>query len=330
MDELDPPLAGLPSPRENTRLIGHEAIIDRFELMWRAKSMHHAILLTGPRGIGKATLAYQIAKLVLARASSIEDALPTEHHRQIAQGASQRFRRLARSVSADGRVKREIGVDDVRALTPFLRQRTSSGDWKVVLIDAANDLNDASANALLKIVEEPGERTLFLIVAHGDGSLLATIRSRCLRLMCRPLETNELSRALEPSDLSADDTERVLPFARGSVRRAIELVVDGGLDAIEQLDRLLSRPRLGTNDLHSVVDRVAGRAGEGVFALLCDAVPTALRERSLNATFEDATRLANASGAIERELAEREEYGIDRSLSMRTALQRAHAAVWAG
>lgn len=329
MDEADPPIAGMPSPRERGGVRGHNDIILRLETVWNRNALHHAILLVGPRGIGKATLAYQIASMVIANARRVQEAQGTATARQIAQGACQQFRRLARAVTSDGKQKQEISVDDVRALTPFLRQRSGGKSWRVVLVDSADDLNASSANALLKVLEEPGERTLFILIAHSNVGLLDTIKSRCLTLRCSPLADDQLRTVLTGSSLSSSEIEEVVPLARGSVRQAVLLASEGGSDAVQQIDRILTRPRLSTGDVQRLLDLAAGRTQTDLFSIVQTALPTALRSRATTTeTLQTAARLADISERISRELAEREEYGIDRGLSLKSAIYDAHRAVW--
>ena len=328
LDPVDPSIAGLPSPRSRASLIGHDQAASRLVRSWQRGVMHHALLLTGPRGIGKATLAYQIAKMVISGADDLAGGLGTPADRQIAQGASQQFRRLARAANPDGKLKREIGVEDVRALTPFLRQRSGRSDWRVVLIDAANDLNVSSANALLKVLEEPGDRTLFLLVAHGSDDLLTTIRSRCLSVRCDPLSSGELGQVLRDSSLSSADIERALPFAHGSVRRAITLAEGEGIETVEQLERILAKAQLSPSDAQRLADAVARKDGEHLFELVREELPRSLRHRAKALGLPRATAIADATTELSRSWAEREEFGVDRALSVKAALYRAHGALW--
>ena len=327
-DEADPPIGGLPSPRESERLIGHSTSIEPLVRAWRAGRMHHAVLLSGRRGIGKATFAYQFAAMAIARENDMDAARRSPAHRQIAQGAAQQFRRLARQVTSDGKLKKEITVEDVRTLAPFLRQRTEGDGWRVVLIDAVDDLNRSSANALLKILEEPGDRTLFLLVSHGTADLLDTIRSRCLLSRWKPLAEVELREVLGRSDLSDAQIDRVVPRADGSVRRAIDLATSDGYEALEQIERILAKPRLPAGDVQRLVDSASGRGSDAVFDLVRSALPTALLSSARKADLPGAKRLVDACGAITSETALREEYGVDRAVSLKAAIYEAHNAIW--
>ena len=330
-DDRDPPLAGLPSPRENLQLIGHAAFRSSIEPRVAGGRMHHAMVLAGPRGIGKATLAYGLAAMLLSRAPTFDEARASDARRQLAGGAAQGFRRLSVGLTREGRAKREIGVDEVRALEPFLRQRVGADAWRVVLVDAADDLNASSANALLKVLEEPGERTLFLLVAHRPGALLPTIRSRCEVHRLDPLGHDDLRTVLARSTLAPQAIDDAIPHAAGSVRRAILLAESGAPQALEAAGRLLDRPSWSPADGARVTDLATARGADAVFAEVSTALPAMMGERAVRAAkggdSARAARIAAAASSVERDLAEREAYGVDRALSLRAALHTAHAAM---
>ena len=330
-DEIDPGLGGLPSPRENLRLVGHHAVQRDIEAAVAASRMHHAILLSGPRGIGKATLGYALAAMLMSGERTLADALGTAARGQIAGGAAQGFRRLAVGTTREGKPKREIGVDEVRALQPFLRQRAGGDEWRVVLVDAADDLNVSSANALLKVLEEPGRRTLFVLLSHGTRSLLSTIRSRCIAHRMHGLSDNEMRSALEGSDLSASQIDAAIPFAGGSVRLALRLATTGATDLIDAARSVIEATVWSPSAAGRVMEAAMARGTDGMFTDLSRALVEMLREhagvagRSGRAT--EARGVAEAASAIEADLGIREAYGVDRALSLRAALQRAHAVV---
>ena len=330
-DDRDPALAGLPSPRANADLIGHDDLRAGVEARWRAGRLHHGMLLAGPRGIGKATFAYAVAAMLLSHSRGIGEGLASPARGQLANGAAQGFRRLAVGLTREGKPKKQIGVDEVRALEPFLRQRAGADAWRVVLVDAADDLNASSANALLKVLEEPGERTLFILIAHRPGALLPTIRSRCEVYRPRPLTETEVRAVLARSDLSPEAVETAVPHAGGSVRRAIVLAESGAGEALGAAAQLLDRPRWSPVDAARVTDLATARGADAVFAEVAEALPAMLGTRAVRAARGGdaalAGRAASAASAIERDLGTREAYGVDRALSLRAALHAAHAAL---
>lgn len=327
-DTVDPPMAGLAPPRESTSVVGHDDAIARIESSWRSGRMHHAIMLTGRRGIGKATLAYAIARMVLERGTSLAGASVGTAQRQIAQGAAQQFRRLARSVTREGKLRSVITVDDVRALEPFLRQRAERDAWRVVLVDAVDDMNGSSANALLKVLEEPGERTLFLLVVHHDGAILPTIRSRCLTYRLQPLTDPQMRAVLEPSTLDPGRLDRAIGLADGSARRALALAEKGGIETVEGVARVLDKPVWAAGDAQLLADGAGGRDGEPVFEEIAVTLPDILAKRALelarSGDLGRAKRLSELGGTVAASIRQRDEYGVDRRLVVRSALSEAH------
>ena len=278
---------GPPAPRENPELLGHEAAE---QVLLRAMSsgrLPHAWLLSGPRGIGKATLAYRFARFVLAGRGEAGQGGPDLFGEAPAPPTSlylepehEVFRRVAAGGHADlrtleigtdprsGRPRREILVDDVREIGHFLRMTAAEGGWRVVVVDAVDSLNRNAANALLKVLEEPPERALLLLVSHAPGGLLATIRSRCCQLPVAPLPADTLAALLARHAPALGEAERtsLAALADGSLGRALELAELDGLALYgELLGVLEGLPRLDTAKLHALGDRLARPGAEAAF-----------------------------------------------------------------
>jgi DNA polymerase III subunit delta' len=208
--------------------------------------MHHAWLITGPEGVGKATLAYRFARRLLAGSP--------EAHSLALDPANSIFRRVAAGSHADlltiervlnektKRMKTQIAVEDVRRINGFMSLTPAEGGWRVVVVDGAEDLNGASANALLKILEEPPARAILLLVCAAPGRLLPTIRSRCRRLRLTPLADEPMGQLLAQylPQLGAQERGRLITLAEGSPGRAMMLAQDEGLKIAALVDRLLS------------------------------------------------------------------------------------------
>ncbi|MFO1089991.1 MAG: DNA polymerase III subunit delta' [Hyphomicrobiales bacterium] len=194
-DEADPRETA-DHPRLQERLIGHHAAERTFLDAWVSGRLHHAWMIAGPKGIGKATFAFRIAKFLLAHpvpgatrpadlsVSPDETAVHLVH----ARSHPDLFVLQRAFDTAKEKLKQDISVDDVRLVTEFFSKTSAFEGWRVVIVDAVDDLNNASANALLKILEEPPKRALFLLVAHAPGQALRTIRSRCRMLPMRAPE----------------------------------------------------------------------------------------------------------------------------------------------
>ena len=174
------PAYTFPDPIDNDTLIGHGDVMRSFADAWAARDTHpiHPVwMLTGPRGIGKATLAYKIAKTVYG---NVGDFFIID---------------LARNIDKDGKSKSDgkvISVYTVRAMIERMQMSSMSGEWRVVLIDSVDELNTAASNAILKLLEEPPAKTLFLLVTHQLANVLPTVRSRARVEKMRPLNLSEL------------------------------------------------------------------------------------------------------------------------------------------
>lgn len=258
------------TPRLNPHLVGHEAAEAEFLDAWTSGRVHHAWLITGKRGIGKATLAYRIARFVLAGGGESglfggpdTLALPEDHpvfHR-IAHGAHGDLRVIERQWDDKRKKLRgEIVVGDARDVGGFLSMTSAEGGWRVVLIDAVDEMNRNAANAVLKVLEEPPKNSLLLLLAHNPARLLPTIRSRCRRLALRPLGDDtvaDLVRRYRP-ETAAEDAIGLARLGEGSVGRALELAGEGGLQHYHGLIALLrGLPRLDVPDLHDFTDKAA-------------------------------------------------------------------------
>lgn len=269
-------LAGWPHPRETGALFGHDAAEAVALDAVNAGRLHHGWLIMGEEGIGKASFAYRLARFLLAQGETLPSGVLTLNApderivRQIASLSHPSLFVVRRVWDASGKKFRQtIAVDEIRALRHFL-QRTSVTPWRAVVVDSADDLNANSANALLKSLEEPPVRTVFLIVSSVPGRLPPTIRSRCRLLRLEPLAGEDLTRAVAQA---CADAERAPPdagqmaaltqLARGSVRRALQLMDGGALGIAEMLTRLLaSLPALDRVELHKLVALTGGRETE--------------------------------------------------------------------
>lgn len=262
-----------PTPRDTADLLGHQAAEQAFLDAWGSGRLAHAWLICGPRGIGKATLAYRIARFVLS-GGGMDGGLFGGPPETLAQETSHPvFQRVLSGGHADlkvvergwtddkkTRLKSEIPVDDVRGIGGFLALTPAEGGWRVVIIDAVDELNRSGANAILKILEEPPKNALLLLVSHSPGRLLPTIRSRCRRLVMRPLAEDlvvDLLSRLAP-ELDGDDARAVARLADGSIGKALALAAEGGLTLYREMVGLIGGlPRLDIGALHAFAEKVA-------------------------------------------------------------------------
>jgi DNA polymerase-3 subunit delta' len=246
---------GAPHPRETRRLFGQEAAEAAFLDVWRSGRMHHAWLISGPKGVGKATLAWKIARFLLAEAPaeaglfgappppSTLDLSPDNPILRRTTALSEPRLCLVRR-GWDERAKRlksEITVDEARRLKSFLALSAADGGRRVILVDAVDEMNTNAANALLKILEEPPARTTLLLVSHQPARLLPTIRSRCRDLRCTTLGPDDLALALAGAGIETpEDSAALAELSGGAPGQALELVTLDGLSTYAEVVALLS------------------------------------------------------------------------------------------
>jgi DNA polymerase-3 subunit delta' len=234
-----------PEPRANPLLLGHrDAEASILEALDGGR-MHHAWLLTGPEGVGKATLAFRFARRLLAGgAAATLEVPPTDPvFRRVAAGAHADLLTIERTVNEKTkRMRTQIAVEDVRRVTGFMALTPAEGGWRVVVLDGAEDMSIASANALLKVLEEPPPRAVLVLTCAAPGRLLPTIRSRCRRLRLSPLGDADMDAVvrLHLPGVGGEDRSRLVSLAEGSPGRAMLLAEDEGLAIAALVDRLLA------------------------------------------------------------------------------------------
>jgi DNA polymerase-3 subunit delta' len=276
-------LGEFPHPRETLELFGHEAAERMLAQAFTGGRLHHAWLLAGRAGIGKATLAYRMARHVLAEprerdpaAASLSVPPGSAAARQMLQLAHPGLLVLRRPY--DLKTKRLLSiipVDEVRRLRGFLGLTVGAGGWRVVIVDSADELNPNAANALLKALEEPPPRALFLLVTSQPSGLLPTIRSRCRRLDLHRLDGQSLRRAAEAAlaasggkPSSGKEWVQLERLADGSVRNALQLAA-GGIDLYERIAQIFSRlPNVDWPALHVLADSLTVDAQEQRYEML--------------------------------------------------------------
>jgi len=280
-------MAGDASPRLTVGLVGQESAEQRLVSALQSGRMPHAWLLTGRQGIGKATLAYRLARFLLARPDGRTGLMgdlsldPDDQiFRQVAAGAHPDLFVLERGINdKTGKLRGEIVVEDVRRVGEGLRRTASGGGWRLLVVDAAEDMNRSAANALLKLLEEPPPRALLLLISHAPGRLLPTIRSRCCSLALQPLapEVLEALLAEQLPELSSEERSLLAALADGSIGQALELEAAGGLALYRRLLAVLNRAGQGAGqgagsgmdveEAHAFADAVARSASGESFRI---------------------------------------------------------------
>ena len=334
-------LEGFSAPREVDRLCGHGAALGEFADALGSGRMHHAWLIVGPEGVGKATLAYHFARMVLAAAGE-RQSIDREHpvFRKVAALSHPNLLVIRRAWNEKSkRYAQMIGVDEVRRLRAFLGTTAGEGSWRVVIVDRADELNQNAANALLKALEEPPTNTLFLLISSAEGRLPVTIRSRARTLRVSALGQEELTKAVRAAldrdgqEVDAKTLTSALALSEGSVRRALELVSSEGIELYAEIAAALAAlPEIDGARLHHNVERLAGMADterldlylalllgliERLIRFTATAEGTTYEERSLAKRFISPANLsfwAEAWEAISEARGEAFALNLDRSL----------------
>lgn len=312
-------------PRETAELVGH-AEAERVLLdAYRSARIPHAWLIGGPQGIGKATLAYRMARFVLAHPDPNDAAVQSA--RSLAIGADDPvFRRVAAQAQGDllvlertlndrGKLRQDIAVDDVRRTVSFFGSTAGEGGWRIAIVDAVDELNAAGANALLKIIEEPPPRTLLLLVNHARARVLPTIRSRCRVLELRPLAAGDVAQAAAAA-LGRDADAEVMEaagLAEGSVGRALMMLEGPSLNLRRRIFEMLERlPETDPLALHALGDAMGGVDPQPL-ATFVDTVNGWLSARLSDP--QEIGRMARAAEAwekVNRAAREAEEFNLER------------------
>ena len=326
-------------PRRTPELVGHKATETRLLQAYQADKLHHAWLLSGPKGIGKATLAYRFARFLLqvptahgAKAHKTLHIAPEGHvFRQVAAASHPDLLVIERAVDQRGkRLKTEIAVDDAREAQNFFGRTSGAGGWRVAIVDAADDLNSESANALLKVIEEPPKQSIFLIVCNQPGRLLRTIRSRCLHLPMEPLTTDETLKVLRHLPDEAIEAEEgavheAAALSRGSPGKALDLIGSRGAEAFREF---LKRSKLSPATAVEIAAAFSGRETAEDYFIFCELLVGWIGEQARAAGLKGhGEALARAHDDINASLRQADALNLDRRQTVTDALMRLEEAL---
>ena len=330
---------GAPHPRFAAGLVGHAAAEAAMLGAYREGRLAHAWLIGGREGIGKATLAWRFARFVLANpdpttaaalnARNLSVALDHPAARQLAALSHPDFALARREWNAKSKsFYSEIRVEDVRAALSMFHMSAAFGGWRVAIVDSADELNPAGANALLKMIEEPPPRALILVVAHRPGRVLPTIRSRCRRLLLERLTPSEIEATIEglgPPWEAIDPARRAQAAARadGSVREALRRLDPDAEDVGALIDAAIAQlPRVEPRMVHRLADAVGDRAAADSFAALNAALCEWLAMRARAAASPPARRaLTELWDRLRAATRETEALNLDRRLHVLAAFE---------
>jgi DNA polymerase-3 subunit delta' len=324
-------MTGLVHPRDAARLEGHDGPERAFLEALERGRLHHAWLLVGPEGVGKATFAYRAARRLLgARPEPGYGLLGADPDdpafRQVAGRAHPDLLVLERD-DPDAKARKSIPVDEARALPEFFSKSPGRAAYRVAIIDSADDLGANAANAVLKTLEEPPARGVLLLVSHRPGSLLPTIRSRCRRLVFAAPPTEDAVRWVSAAaDVSPGAAETLLRMARGAPGRALRLSSTGALEIVAAARELIARlPAIDQSAALHMADSFRGPEGAQRFALAMDRIAAALHESAAAAALQGQgalDRQAEAWSLVSEAPGEAEAVNLDRADAFFTALGR--------
>lgn len=321
-DDLPEPdrIEGAPHPRETGVLFGHGAAEAEFLASFNSGRLHHGWLISGPRGVGKATLAWRIARFLLATpdddggffAAPAPNTLdiPDDHPvaRRLRQLAEPRLFLLRRGPNdKETALAQDIRVDEVRKMKSFFALSAADGGRRVAIIDAADEMNTGAANALLKLLEEPPAKATFLVISHQPHRLLPTIRSRCRDLRLSPLGSQELSDALTLAGgaVAPEQVQALAELAGGSVGEAFRLTNLDGLKIYHTITQLMATlPRMDRQRAIALSDIASGKGREAQFDLILTLLDLFLaRLARTGATGQAAPDAARGEAALMAQLA---------------------------
>ena len=326
-------------PRRATELVGHKPAEARLLQAHQSGKLHHAWLISGPKGIGKATLAYRFAKFLLHVPGGEKAKAHTSLHvppeasafRQVAAGSHPDLLVIQRAVDQRAkRLKTEIAVDDAREAQGFFGRTSGAGGWRIAVVDAADELNSESANALLKVIEEPPQRSIFLIVCHQPGRLLRTIRSRCLHLPLEPLKPDQTLAVLRnlPKEALEGEEEglsQAADLARGSPGLALDLIGSRGAAAFAEF---LKRSKLSPATAVEIAAVFSGRETAEDYYIFCDLLVGWIAEQARALGLRGGGEaLARAHDDINSSLRQADALNLDRRQTVTDALMRLEEAL---
>lgn len=301
-------------------ILGQDRAVEHFASAWATRKLHHAWLLAGSKGVGKASFARAAARRVLAEGAGPPVTLPgletPDDHpmvKLVTAGSHPDMRWLERlpKEKGDG-LARNISIDQVRDLGDFLTLTPAFSPWRVAVIDTMDELEPAAANALLKILEEPPSNTIFFLVSHAPGRLLPTIRSRCRRLDFQTLDDDAMTSilALEAPDLAPAERNRIVAMSGGSAARALAFA-ELGLAKLEDAALAILVQGDPTNALRSSLSADLGKkTSADRYAAFLDLAPSLIARRARELRGEHLARALDAYGRA-RELS-----GMARRLSL--------------
>jgi DNA polymerase-3 subunit delta' len=329
--------AGCLHPRDRYDLIGHEAAETGFANAWASGNLHHAWLITGPKGVGKASLAWRAARRILgARAAQqygILGSAPDDPVCQLFESQACADLLVLRRPWDEKRKRwrAEITVDETRKAPKFFEKTAAAGGWRACIVDSVDDMNNNAANALLKTLEEPPARGVLFLISHSPGQLKATIRSRCRRLDLRAPSNDRTADWLAKTGEGMDQSQAFAAsqMANGAPGRALELAVSGGVSMAQTVDNLVGLgTRVSPSETRALAERVSARNAEGLREVFYECLTRSMHQRARERATagEDPTSWLDASAQLQSLVRDADNIYLDARQSALSALNLAREA----
>ncbi|MEZ5759264.1 MAG: DNA polymerase III subunit delta' [Emcibacteraceae bacterium] len=319
-------------PRKTLDLNGHEGAEGLFLDAFNAGKIHHAWMITGPKGIGKATLAYKMARFLLnnppkedegpglfgdvlekVALSSLNTNLESRENSLISAGSHADLLVIERTEDPKtGKLRNNILVDDVRRINDFFHKTSTAGGWRVAIVDTADEMNRNAANAILKILEEPPSNSILIILAHAPGRLLPTIKSRCRMLPLKPLKSETVKEILQNKFPAMDEhiIDGYVALTNGSPGKAISLINHDGLKLYGDLLSLLSSmPDINVPLMHAFADEITSRKSGDMFQLFYELLSRFISRMIRHVSYQGTSHTHNIKPALENEFELMEKLG---------------------
>lgn len=319
-------------PRNTIELVGHEHAEQLFLDAFNAEKIHHAWMITGPKGIGKATLAYKMARFLLnnppeddqgpglfgdvlekAALTSLETDLDSQANHLINAGSNPDLMITERTEDPKtGKMRNNILVDDVRKINQFFHKTSTDGGWRVAIVDTADEMNRNAANAILKILEEPPKNSILIILAHAPGRLLPTIKSRCRMLPLKPLKSQTVKEILQKNypDKEENIIDGYVALSNGSPGYAISLIEHQGLKVYREILGLLSTmPNINVPLMHDFAGAITTKKSGDTFLLFSEMLSQFISRMVRHVSYLNTDHTHNIKEALTEELKLMEELG---------------------
>ncbi|MCZ2328265.1 DNA polymerase III subunit delta' [Bartonella sp. F02] len=329
-------IEGVLSPSQNNIIIGHEKVRHFLAQMCREERLHHALLFEGERGIGKTTLAFHLAWNLLTNQKS-EFLQPDSNSliwHQIMQGCHPNVLHVSRCFDLKTKkFKTSITIDEIRNITHFLNQTSRDGGWRIVIIDSADDMNKNAANAILKTLEEPPKKTLFIIITHCSRKILPTIRSRCQQVFLQPLCNNEMRQAIShvfSNNLLMDEKtiESIIQKSHGSLRKTALLICYDGLEIIQTIEKLLEQKVYNPAIVQSFAQKLSSFDTNIQFQQFCDEILNIIQKKAVvlaeNGNLILSKKYAQIWQDINKEISEIQLFNLDKRQFIINLLFKVH------